>query len=427
MILKSWFIYAGLFVTALGIRIALVMDTPEMNKWIDLAIYADGGQLIVNGVNPYNFTDNMPLRDSLRRDTVAYNYYVDESQERWNFYSSGNMPLTLLYFGLIEKISNGDLFGYRIIFAITDSIMAVWLAVFILQHWQFNKKHLSYLAIIGIGVLSPVILYHGTLLPEDKGLQILLIVAALHFAKKKNFVLGSLLLGWSIAFKGFGVFIAPLCLYYFLNEPSSLKDVFETAGMKKAGLFIVATTVFALQPFILYMTEVFDMLFGRLDQNLNAMAPSHSSVWRFIYFSFPHAWTTIKSTTIVIFLALNIWGLLRGKFGLNIITGSLLIWFVDISLLAGSLDRMNIGFVIAILLVGMTHTTAALLMSAIYVFAGSIVFFSGYVYVHKLDTHDPELMDSAFSLVFTLGYIFILGYLTMKQTSGQALAWSKTT
>lgn len=419
MILRKWLIYAGLFIIAFGVRIALIVDTPEMNKWIDLSIYVSGGQLIANGVNPYDFTDNMELRDSLRRDTVAYNYYVDESQERWNFYSSGNMPLTLLYFGVIQKITGGNLFGYRIIFAIIDAILAVWVAGFILQYWQINNKLFSYLAIMGLGVLSPVILYHGTLLPEDKGLQILLIVSALHFAKKRHLILGALFLGWSITFKGFGVFVAPLCLYYFIDEPDSIKEFADRKRIKRAALFVVATIIFTIQPFILYMMEVFEMLFNRLDQNLNAPAPTHSSVWRFIYLSFQDSWQSIRMVITIIFLGINVVGVLRRQFGFNIVTASLLLWFVDISLLGGSLDRMNIGFVTVILLLGISHANAAMMMSAIYVFAGTIVFLSGYAYVKKFDTLDPELIDSAFSLVFTAAYICVLGYYAAKTGSNR--------
>jgi len=417
---KRWILYVSLFIISFLVRLTAIHDTPQMDKWIDLAIYMDGGQLIVNGVNPYNFLDDMELRDSLRTDTIAYNYFVDETQDRWNFYASGNLPLSLLYFGAIETITQGDAFGYRVAFALADSLLAVMIAVFILHFWQVKNRKILYPLIIGLGFLSPVLLYHGSLLPEDKGLQILFMISALYFSEKKYLVPGALFLGWSIAFKGLGVFIAPLCLYFFMSERTSSADQIRRPDFQRAALFIVATTIFCLQPFLLYLPEVFDMMLNRLDQNLNATIPTHSSIWRLIYHAAPDSWQTIKLIATVIFIVINVVGLLRKRFGLSILTASLLLWFVDISLLAGSLDRMNIGFLTAVLLMGVTHRNAALLLSAFYIFAGSIVFFSGYVYVHKLASLDPEIIDSAFGLMFVLLYVILLAYYAIRVQYNQS-------
>lgn len=385
-----------------------------MDKWIDLVIYADGGQLIVNGVNPYNELDQMEIRDSLRRDTVAYNYYVDETQEKWDFYASSNLPLSVLYYGLVEKITGGNLFLYRIVFAIMDSLLALLIAIFILDYWRLDNITYKILAIIGLGVLSPIILYHGVLLPEDKGVQILLMLGALYFSKKRWLFMATLCLGWSVAFKGLGVFIAPLCLYYFIGEPNILRAK-DSRIYKKAVLFTLLSIIFAIQPFIYYLPEVIKMMFQRLDQNVNALIPIHSSPWRFVQIIFPDTWQTIKIVGSILFCAINIIGLWRKRFGFEIATASILLWFVVISLLAGSLDRMNIAFISVILLVGMVQIKAGLILSAFYAFAGIIIFFTGYSSVHKIDSLDSELFDSIFSLFFFLIYMALLTYYTLRR------------
>lgn len=389
-----------------------------MNKWIDLVIYADGGQLIVNGINPYDELDQMAVRDSLRGDSIAYNYYVDETQEKWNFYASSNLPLSVLYYGVIEKITSGDLYSYRVAFAIMDSLLAVVIALFILENWTPNLSY-KILAIVGMAILSPVILYHGVLLPEDKGVQILLMISAIYFSKKKYLIASTLALGWSVAFKGLGIFIAPLCLYYFIGEPKSLQTS-EKNIFRNAFVFMLLSAVFAVQPFIFYLPEVTEMMFQRLDQNVNALIPIHSSPWRMVYLMFPDSWELTKILFSIFFVIINVVGVWRRRLGLEIATASLLLWFVVISLLAGSLDRMNIAFVTIILLMGLKHGWGALFLLSFYSFAGVIIFFTGYASVHKIDSLDSELYDSIFTLFFCLSYISLLTYFALGRNTLQS-------
>jgi len=370
--MKSWVKLGLVFFLSFGVRFIITVLSPERNVWIDLFIYMDGGQLIANGVNPYDFNDSPSIRDSLRNDNVAFDPHTSQSQDRWNFYASGNLPLSLLYYGAIEQIAQGDAFIYRVAFALMDSILAVVLAMFIFNFWITSKKY-QFLVAAGLGVLSPYLLSAGTFLAEDKGVQILLMVAALYFSKKKSFFLATLFLGWSVAFKGLGAFIAPACLYFYLGEPERNK-ILNAITIKRTVLFTLAAVIFALQPFIFYITDVWGMMQARLGQNLVADAPQHSSIWLLPYAMFPDSWQKIKFIFTLFFISVNIVGIWRGKLGVDVVTASLLIWFTIIAMLSGSVDRLNIAMTVGILLLGASHLKAGILLSTYYVFAGSMSF-----------------------------------------------------
>jgi hypothetical protein len=414
--MKRWIVLGLVFVVSLSIRYLITVLTPEQNAWIDLSIYIDGGQLVAHGVNPYDFNDEPLLRDSLRTDSIAFNYYVAESQDRWNFYAGSNLPLTLLYFGAIELIAQGDPFIYRVVFAVMDSILSVVLTMFILNYWVTSEKN-KFLVAIGLGVLSPILLSAGTFLPEDKGVQILLMVGALYFSKKKQFFLATLLLGWSVAYKGLGVFIAPFCLYQYLGEIKR-SEIFSPIVLKRAVLFTLAALVFALQPFIIYLSDISDMMKLRLSQNLVLEVAQHSSIWVFTHVLFPKSWMDVRFLFSLFFISINLIGILRGKLGPNIVTASLLIWFTVIMMLSGSVDRLNMAMAVTLVLLGVTHTKGSIFLTMYYVFAGvmslayvAMIFQGKYALPAGFGT---DTIASPFCLGFVLMYTGILAYYALK-------------
>jgi hypothetical protein len=414
--MKKWIALGLVFVLSFGVRYIITVLTPERNSWIDLSIYIDGGQLIANGVNPYDFNDNPALRQSLRTDTIAFNPYVSESQDRWNFYSSGNLPLTLLYFGAIEKIAHGDPFIYRLVFSLMDSFLSVLLTIFIFSYWVSSKKYKFSLA-IGLGVLSPILLSAGTFLPEDKGVQILLMVGAIYFSKEKKFFLATLFLGWSVAFKGLGVFIAPVCLYYYLGEIKR-SEILTQVALKRSILFTLAAMIFALQPFILYLSDIVGMMKLRLIQNLVSESPEHSSIWVYTRILFPDWWMDVKFLFSLLFISINVVGVLRGKLGVNIVTASLLIWFTIIAMFSGSIDRLNIAMLVGIVLLGVSHTKGGILLSMYYIFAGLMSFAYVTILFHGKSTahagSGTDTIASPFCFGFTVLYTMVLAYYSMK-------------
>jgi hypothetical protein len=416
IVMKRWIALGLVFILSFCIRYIITALTPERNTWIDLCIYIDGGQLIANGINPYDYNDEPLLRDSLRTDSIAFDHYVAESQDRWNFYASGNLPLTLLYFGAIEQIAQGDPFIYRVVFSFMDAILSVILTMFISTYWITNEKY-KFLVAIGLGTLSPILLSAGTFLPEDKGVQILLMVGAIYFSKKKDFFPATLLLGWSVAFKGLGVFIAPVCLYYYLGEIKR-SEFLNVVILKRSVLFTLAALIIALQPFIFYLSDIVDMMKLRLSQNLGSELPEHSSIWVFTRVLFPNSWMDIKFIFSLLFVSINLIGILLGKLSVNIVTASVLIWFTIIMMISGSVDRLNIAMSVGIVLLGASHTKGGIFLTMYYVFAGimslayvTMIFQGKYALPAGFGT---DTIASPFCLGFVIAYTLIIAYYSLK-------------
>ena len=97
-------IYLWCFLVALSLRIVLIIISHNKIDEIDLKIYRDAGQLVANGVNPYDYNDNVELRQQLRTDKVNFDEYVSGDQDRWNYYANSNLPLATLFFGCIEYV-----------------------------------------------------------------------------------------------------------------------------------------------------------------------------------------------------------------------------------------------------------------------------------------------------------------------------------
>ncbi len=402
--------YFGLlvvFLISFFIRYGLIQQTPNANSWIDLSIYIDGGQLVSNGINPYDFSDNIHLRGALRMDTIAYNVYTSETQERWNFYASGNLPLSLLLFGAIDRVAEGDPYIYRLIFALLDSLCVVFMTLFIFELCPSVQLKQKIVLILGIGIISPILLYMGVIYPEDKGTQILLMIGAIYFSKKQHFFYSVLFLAASIVFKGIGVFIAPLCLYYFIGEPKHIHGFYSFVNVRKSILFTLAIFFIVIQFYILYYPEVFEMMTKRLSQNIDGSMPGHASQFRFLELICPGLWSNAKLFFTIVLALLGIYFLIK-RMNIAVATAVVLIWFLNVSLLQGSLDRANIGLVSSILLLGISQIRGTLILALYYTFASMILFVSGYLNVQKLSAFDSELLDSAFCLGFTLIFIGIL-------------------
>jgi len=399
-------------IVSISARIILTNASKKNDYWIDLVIYMDGGKLLIEGIDPYDVWDNVEARDSLRIATSAIYGWLGETQERWDYYSASNLPLSQLLYGTIEYFAKGDPYVYRIVFSLLDSLTSVFIAFFVMTYWNLPDRY-KYPIAIGLGALSPILLHMGCVYPEEKGLQILLMIGALHFSMKRRFLLACLFLGLSIAFKALGIFIAPLCLYYFMGSPTSLRQVFQKQNIRIAILFTVASCAFAVQSFIPYIPEVYDMMMARLDAGANSEFPIHGSIWRWFYIWFPISWLSYKLGFTLFFFIINLLLIIRKRATLEVFTASLLLWFLGVTLIAGSLDRMNIGFVIIILLVGMYHIRSAILISLYYVFAGCIVFFAGFQALN-IGGFDFEILDAAFTFLFFILYTALIAYHVIK-------------
>jgi hypothetical protein len=80
------------FAASFAVRITAIKMFPQYDHHDDIEIYRASGALIVRGINPYDFSDHIPVRTSLREQSP--NPYMRElSQARWDYYASSNLPM----------------------------------------------------------------------------------------------------------------------------------------------------------------------------------------------------------------------------------------------------------------------------------------------------------------------------------------------
>jgi hypothetical protein len=334
------------FLLAFFGRMALIYIHRAENANIDLSIYRETGRLVNSGVNPYDYSDQKDLRNSLRTDGFAYDEYVSQNQDAWDYYTSSNLPLSTFYYAFIDKLSGHPLM-FRIIFALLDSLLGVVVALFLLKYLDPEIKWPNLLIVTVAAAFSPTLLLHGTVIPEDKGVQTLLMLSSLYLAKERKIIPSAVLLGFSVAFKGLGVFIYPLAAYLITGEPSNIFKL-KTDQVKKALIFTLIFIISAGIWFLPYMPGILEMMKGRISGNMGAgVEPGHASIWTVVFNRFPERWKDIKNITMLFFSAAWIWFFVIKKLNIGAICLYLLVLFVDVMLLQGSLDRMNIGIIVS--------------------------------------------------------------------------------
>jgi len=384
------------FFLALIVRLLLILTNHTKNKFTDLNIYRETGQLVKSGINPYKYTEDLEIRNKLRLDTIAYDPSVSQTQESWDYYTSSNLPMSSLHYGLIDKITNSNPVAFRIIFSFFDSVLSVIVVLFLIKYWKLTSTWLNLILVLGAAALSPTLLLWGSIVPEDKGLQTLFMLLAVWLAKDKKWILSSVLLGISVAYKGLGIFISPLCLFFIMGQPENIFRI-NSSQLKKGAIYTLLSLFFAAIWFLPYMPEVISMMLARLSSNLN-VDPGHGSIWTSVYKLFPGNWVYIKSTLIIVISLIWSYTFLFKKLNIPAISLFLLVLFVDIMLLQGSLDRMNIGIMISMILFCFIDIKYCKILVWYTIIA------SWPLYIRSLINGNP---DETIDGLFTIGYLII--------------------
>ena len=360
------------FLMAAASRFALIGVTPRSNSFIDVQIYAAGGQLMSHGINPYDPADGSDFRQKLREKYDEVNAWFAETQPRFDYYAGGNLPLNLMLFGAIDHFFPANPIAYRAVFALADSLLSAFVVYFVFKVWRLAPSLVHLILAAGLGVFSPILFAWGFFSPEDKGLQILLMISAVYFAWSGRWVLSALLLGGSIAFKGLGVFIAPLCAWYAAARPRGLHEWVSRPVLARCACYAAIVAVVAAVWFLPYLHNIFAMMTHRLSPELGTALPKQGSMWLPACWILPGHWAAVKNAFMLFFVLRNLIGFARGRLAPEVITASLLVLFVDVALLAGNLDRYNIGLLVAILIIGASDQPFALWLGEAY-FAASLM------------------------------------------------------
>jgi len=405
------------FSIAIVVRLLLIFTNHTKNKFTDLNIYRETGQLVKSGINPYKYSEKTEARNKLRLDSIAHDPFVSQSQDVWNYYTSSNLPMSSLHYGLIDKITNSNPVAFRIIFSFFDSVLSVMIVLFLIKFWKLKSTWLNLILVLGAAALSPPLLLWGSIIPEDKGLQTLFMIAAVWLARDKKLVLSSILLGISVAYKGLGIFISPLCLFFIMDEPENIFRL-NSSQVKKGVIYTLLSLLFAALWFLPYTPDVFAMMHSRLSSNLYT-EPSHGSIWTLVFKTFPKNWISIKNVLIIVISLLWSYTFIFRKLNIPAISLFLLVLFVDIMLLQGSLDRMNIGIMVSAIL----FCFIDIKYSRILIWYTIIAAWS--LYLKSLSSGMPnETIDGLFTIgylvlfsFYPLYYLYTIKYSTMKDSN----------
>jgi len=380
-----------IFICSVTVRGYIVYKTPGMNDNIDLCIYVNMGRLVSHGVNPYDFNDNVELRSTFRNDGIAYSEWVSETQERWDYYASSNLPLTGLYLGLIDRFFPNNALAYRLSFMFVDIILCILIGLFIREFWKKETSiYISWFFVLGLGAFNPILLKWGIMIPEEKNLQIVFMLSSLYFALKTRLFLSSVLLGCSVAFKGLGVFIGPILLFIWLEKTKGYPHRY----MRIFSLCVISL-IFCFIWFVPYYPEVFTMMYRRFSGGGSSVI--HGSLWTLIYPIIGDYWKIVRIITICIMISVSFISAVKGKLKYQTFFLGVFYSFTVLWLSGGSMDRYNIAVLYIVLSMGLIQSINYKLLAGVY------IFLYGAFYVNGIGF--SETYDALFLLLFTIDYI----------------------
>ncbi len=367
-----------LFCFMFSLRLLIILWQPMSDKYYsdksyDISEFFHGGQLINHGINPYNWNDNPQERYKLHMESFPNDPMIPTSQEQWNFQTSANLPLTLIFDAALDKLFPNNPFIFRIAFAIADSLAGVFIFLYIIRYWEIVPNFKNKLFILGL--CCPLIfLYEGTVWGEDKGVQILLMLMAIYYSRSSNkmirLYLSPIFLGMSVAFKAIGIFIAPICLYYVFIEKNNAK----TKNVLNYLMISLSIVLISLTPFF---PDEFTMIKVRLSKGLSCSeGPFSASMWRIFCELTPTLWLQIKLFFSLFFMGLILYGFVRRIFSLEIITASLLLLFVVVLLIDGGMDRYNMAVLTSLVIMGHKNLTYVFWLGWYYILGGAFLFFT---------------------------------------------------
>lgn len=411
----------SVFLFAFAVRIGIVSKTRGMDAMGDLSIYVDGGQLLSNNVNPYDFTSGREIRERLRTDTHAHSEFVDVDQKTWDQYARSNLPLTLLVFGVVDVLSDEPVI-YRTAFAFFDAVLSGLIVLMLCPWWmpesRVQPKRLA-MAVL-LGALSPLLLLWGTCLPEDKGIQILLMLLAIHTSRSSNSrflpFLSAFFLGASVAFKGLGIFIAPACFHFAVFKGRRLSFALLREKAAAMALYTGVSVIATFFWFAPFMADVLGMMKLRMASNLVSV-PQHASPWVLAHRLLPSHWGMIEYLFIALFLGITLWGVAKARLPILIASTNLLLCFVHLMLLGSSMDRIQMAILTAVIAWALVDLPVFKRLAVGYIALGLAVLALIVLDKLVLKRHFgfrawSEFSEGVLALGFTVGYLITtLGFI----------------
>jgi hypothetical protein len=258
----------------------------------------------------------------------------------------------------------------------------------------------------------PSLLFWGTAFPEDKQFQTALMVtlAALLTAPRRSPRLNAALIGvvgcLSLLFKAFGIFLAPLMLQFFLRRPRRELIIAAIVGI------IVAL------PLVLYFDLSFvTRMLDRLGSGgaVTTWNNFHGSPWQLA----PYSWVSFARQVVSLTLVgLVIVAYFRDAIDLLNCIAALCVVFVCLWLVGGSMDRMNIAMVFALICTATISLRTCLILSTLNCIAQLPIYvfvIKKMQYAYEIEFEMPDAVATTFFLIL---YFSMLSFRLWKRRSG---------
>lgn len=332
------FLWAIILLVAAS-RAAIILTSHD-DAQIDLSIYQETGQLIVNGVDPYDFGGNREKRAALRTDGHGVGDWAKTAEANYNFYVAGNLPGSTAFYGLIEWVTQGNLRLWRLILAVGDMAIAVLAFLFVRQCGLELESPSDQRLFAMAAVFYPSLIYWGLIRAEDKQFETALLLAVALLigmgakSPKRPAWLVGLIFALSILFKALGVLLTPLVIDYFRRRP-----------WREAAIAAFVAALVALLLCAMFDRAFFQLMFARATAStVSAGSALHASPWQLL----PESVFHIGRPLVVVALSgMLLVGYFRGTTDLlNLCAGALLI-AICIATVNGSMDRMNMAMIFA--------------------------------------------------------------------------------
>jgi len=398
----QWFL--GLALIALvATRILIVQATPSNDGFIDLSIYCEVGELVVNGVDPYATEAKSDLREQLRVNDHGADPYVKVSKAGYDYYVTANLPASTLLYGLIEWLSGGNPHGWRLILISGDLAIALATFFFLRQVGIELDTVETQIAFALLVICYPSLIQWGTVLAEDKQFQTALMIAlaGLLIAPGRSPSLNAAAIGilgcLSVMFKVLGIFLVPFALHYFWGRPR-----------RELLIAIFAAAAVALPMILFFDVAFFVRMLNRAHEGTTLLATVgslHASPWSLL----PSGWVVYARPIGSCALAgLTIAAFVRGKIDLLNCSAALSVVFACLWLLGGSMDRMNIAMMFALICSATISARAWQTLTLINFLVQAPIYFAVFRHKQYALGLDPELPDAVATAIFIVSYFSLL-------------------
>lgn len=394
------FLIAGIAAIIIS-RVLVIVATPQTRDFPDPRIYQGAGQVVLSGINPYDYSDQPEMREALRLSQMEPKLGMSDfaaSIDSWNYYVSGNLPASTALHGALEFLSGGSRTAWRYLLIAGDIAMLLGLLALLRSVRGGVREVSDQVAAFCLVVANPALVISGTAIPEDKQFQtaLMLLSAALLLAplpaSTAQSLKSGLVLSLSVLFKLFGAFLLPLWLVRTLKERSR---------------YAVLTILAALVPIVASLAAFgwhFVMAMSARGVRDSVQGAQHASPWTLFPWLAGQSLIIVKAVVVVLACAALIVLCIRRRIDVLNCCAGLAVAFVCIWLDKGSMDRMNIAIVFAIASLASLSATAFLAFSIAATVLATTAYGIGLGILHA----HFEQVDAVLVFAFVVGYFTLL-------------------